>query len=232
MGEVEAGDRGEPVEAVGEGGVLEPGGEEAGGLGALSGSDDDEHALNCARTTGPKRASGVTKLAREIFVGFLQRVGIAGRTAVRAISASCSVQASRGVPGAKPGEVGALPQPVADGVGVHEQRPRGALDRATAARSTPRASRASRPGADQRQVDLLDQVPAGVAVAGQRPLGQQVVAARPGAARPASRPRRGARPAPPARRAGACSGRRTPGRPRPGPRRNARPAARPPCGSR
>ena len=29
----------------------------------------------------------------------------------------------------------------------------------------------------QRQVDLLDQVPAGVAVAGQRPLGQQLVAA-------------------------------------------------------
>ena len=52
VGEVEAGDGGEPVEARGEGRVLEPGREEAGGLGALAGSDDDEHDDPLCRSTG------------------------------------------------------------------------------------------------------------------------------------------------------------------------------------
>ena len=39
-----------------EAGQLEPGGEEAGGLGALSGRDDDEHGLALCRTTNGSRA--------------------------------------------------------------------------------------------------------------------------------------------------------------------------------
>ena len=46
-------------------------------------------------------------------------------------------------------------------------------------------------GLPQRQVDLVDEVPAGVAVAGEHPLGEQVVGWPPGAARRASRRRRG-----------------------------------------
>ena len=44
--QVEAADRGEPAEPLGEGRVLEPGRQEAGGLGPLAGSDDDEHGVN------------------------------------------------------------------------------------------------------------------------------------------------------------------------------------------
>ena len=50
--EVEPGDRREPVEAGGEGPVLEPGLEETGGLGALAGSNDDEHGLHSAGSRG------------------------------------------------------------------------------------------------------------------------------------------------------------------------------------
>ena len=52
VGEVEAGDRGQPVEPRGEGRVLEPGREEAGGLGALTGGDDDEHDVHSAGSAG------------------------------------------------------------------------------------------------------------------------------------------------------------------------------------
>ncbi len=41
--EVDAGGVGERGEVVGERGLGEPGGEESGGLGALSGADDDNH---------------------------------------------------------------------------------------------------------------------------------------------------------------------------------------------
>ena len=58
VGEVEAGDGGEPVEARGERRVLEPGLEEAGSLGTLAGSDDDEHDLHSAANGGPDLASG------------------------------------------------------------------------------------------------------------------------------------------------------------------------------
>ena len=43
--EVEPGDRGEPAQPVAHPGQLEPGGEEAGGLGALSRADESEHVL-------------------------------------------------------------------------------------------------------------------------------------------------------------------------------------------
>ena len=48
VGEVEAGDGGQPLETLGEGRVLQPGGQEAGRLGALPGRDDDEHGLHSA----------------------------------------------------------------------------------------------------------------------------------------------------------------------------------------
>ena len=45
LDEVETGHGGEPLEARGEGRVLEPGGEETGGLGPLTRGDDDEHVI-------------------------------------------------------------------------------------------------------------------------------------------------------------------------------------------
>ena len=67
VGQVEAGDGRQPVEARGEGRVLEPGREETGGLGALAGSDDDEHGLHsaaCGHRSLALRAR--TKLRRAI----------------------------------------------------------------------------------------------------------------------------------------------------------------------
>ena len=58
VGQVEAGDRREPVEARGERRVLEPGREEAGRLGTLAGSDDHEHVTQLCRDRGPDLASG------------------------------------------------------------------------------------------------------------------------------------------------------------------------------
>jgi len=46
LDQVDAGDRREPLHAVAESRQLEPGGEEAGGLGALSRADDDEHVFS------------------------------------------------------------------------------------------------------------------------------------------------------------------------------------------
>ena len=83
--------------------------------------------------------------------------------------------------------VGDLPQPVAHGVRVHEERAGGRLERRAVLEVRRQRLDQGAPAPAQRQVDLLDQVPAGVAVAGQRPLGQQVVGWPPGAARPASR---------------------------------------------
>ncbi len=48
VGEVETGDRGQPLEPLGEGRVFQPRGQEAGRLGALPGRDDDEHGLHSA----------------------------------------------------------------------------------------------------------------------------------------------------------------------------------------
>ena len=59
--QVDAGDRGEPLEAGREDGVLEPGREEAGGLGPLAGSDDDEHV-----TTVPGAATWARVRRRRI----------------------------------------------------------------------------------------------------------------------------------------------------------------------
>ncbi|MDR6171359.1 hypothetical protein QE359_002388 [Curtobacterium sp. SORGH_AS776] len=60
-GEVDADGLGPRPHAVTDGGVLEPGGEEAGGLGALSGRDDDDHRT--ILPVGPRRTR----------VGFPQR---------------------------------------------------------------------------------------------------------------------------------------------------------------
>ncbi len=56
VGEVDAGHCAQPVQAVGDGGFGEPRGEEAGGLGALSGRDDCEHVSTLANSAG--RAGG------------------------------------------------------------------------------------------------------------------------------------------------------------------------------
>ncbi len=48
VGQVEAGDGGQPLEPLGEGRVFQPRGQEAGRLGALPGRDDDEHGLHSA----------------------------------------------------------------------------------------------------------------------------------------------------------------------------------------
>jgi hypothetical protein len=64
VGEVDARDRGQPVEPRGEGRVLEPRREEAGGLGPLAGSDDDEHGVNCAGSRGGHAGRTPTKLTR------------------------------------------------------------------------------------------------------------------------------------------------------------------------
>ena len=71
--QVEAGDRGQPGEALGGSWVLEPGGQEAGGLGPLAGSDDGEHT-STAVAPGPRTAcSARTKIAGGALVGTLQR---------------------------------------------------------------------------------------------------------------------------------------------------------------
>ena len=71
--QVEPGHGRQPLEAGPERVVLEPGGEEAGGLGALAGRDDDEHGLHSAQRPGPVSPPAPTNLARRFFVGFLQR---------------------------------------------------------------------------------------------------------------------------------------------------------------
>jgi hypothetical protein len=48
LDQVDAGDSGKPLHAVAEARQLEPGREEAGGLGALSRADDDEHLFSLA----------------------------------------------------------------------------------------------------------------------------------------------------------------------------------------
>ena len=178
----------------------------------------------------------------------------AWRPSTRAI---CRVSASRGIGGARPVRSADLAQAVAHGVGVHEERAGGGLERrARAAKYAVRVSISVPSARRAAAVDLLDQVAARVAVAGQRPLGQQVVAGAPaGRVRPARRrpgaptarrgprrglrrgPRRGGRPRPARRRrsarrrAAALVGvrRRRPGSPRAGrpARRTARPCPRP-----
>ncbi len=63
VGEVDASDHGEPLQARGEGGVLQPGAEEPGGLGSLSGGDDDEHAPHSAGPSGHVSLPARTKLS-------------------------------------------------------------------------------------------------------------------------------------------------------------------------
>ena len=72
VGQVEPGDGREPVEAGGERRVLEPGGEEAGGLGSLTGSDDDEHGLQPSGSGASRAPSGAHETRPTRFVGFLQ----------------------------------------------------------------------------------------------------------------------------------------------------------------
>ena len=78
VGQVEAGDRGEPVEARGERRVLQPGLEEAGSLGTLAGSDDDEHTSTLPRR-GSRPRLGPHENDRRVFVGFLQTAVCYGR---------------------------------------------------------------------------------------------------------------------------------------------------------
>jgi hypothetical protein len=60
--QVQVGDGREPREARREGRILEPGLEESGGLGALAGSDDDEHVLHCAAWWRSVSCPGQTKV--------------------------------------------------------------------------------------------------------------------------------------------------------------------------
>ena len=80
VGEIEPGDGREPLEAGGEGRVLEPGGEEAGGLGSLTGSDDDEHGSSLA-APGVWMRLGRARTHPTLFVGFLQRNWVRARRA-------------------------------------------------------------------------------------------------------------------------------------------------------
>ncbi len=65
--EVEAGDRGQPAQPFAERGVLDPGGQEAGGLGPLAGSDDGEHTSTLSRR-GLGRALGATRRFAGVFL--------------------------------------------------------------------------------------------------------------------------------------------------------------------
>ena len=91
-------------------------------------------------------------------------------------SAIRRVSACRGSDGGVAGEVGGLAQPVAHGVGVHEQGACGRLHRRPALEVRREGLDQGALGLRQRQVDLVDQVSPRVAVSGEHPLGQQVVA--------------------------------------------------------
>jgi hypothetical protein len=60
--EVHPGDGREPGHAVPESGELQPGVEESRGLGALSGRDDNQHALHSAPFRGARKVSGTDEI--------------------------------------------------------------------------------------------------------------------------------------------------------------------------
>ena len=100
VGEIEPGHRRQRLEAGAESAVLEPGREESRRLGALTGSDDDQHVNNSAVWTGRDLASGMHETLREFFVGFLQGTRASVRPDCRpSTSAISSVNACRGTEG-------------------------------------------------------------------------------------------------------------------------------------
>ena len=106
VGQVDAGHRGEPVEARREGGVLEPGREEAGGLGTLSGCDDDEHpsTLPCRRGSAHLRQAPISpgEFCRNLTSRRGGPIGSARPDCRPSTNAISNVNASRGMVGVKP----------------------------------------------------------------------------------------------------------------------------------
>src|SRR5690349_18969960 len=99
---------------------------------------------------GPDLASGAHENRRANFVGFLQR------TAGLAAQHQRDLQRERvaRVGGGEPGQVGGLAQPVADRVRVHEQGPRGRLDRRAVLEVRRQGLDERAPGVEEREVDL------------------------------------------------------------------------------
>ena len=71
--QVEPGERGPPAQPGLGAGQVEPGGEEAGLLGTLTGSDDGEHVYPLCRIPAGHAVAGADETALPNFVGFLQR---------------------------------------------------------------------------------------------------------------------------------------------------------------
>ncbi len=98
--QIEVCHRGEPLEALLESGQLEPGGEEAGSLGALTGRDDDEHGA-----TLPHRASGTgtgANQARGVALWDSYKIGGGCSSSRPRVRATRKVKASRGSVGTSP----------------------------------------------------------------------------------------------------------------------------------
>lgn len=73
VGEVDSGDRGQPVEPAGEGGIFQPRFEESWGLGALTRRDDDEHVTTLPEP-GASWVWDAHEFCRAVFVTILQNV--------------------------------------------------------------------------------------------------------------------------------------------------------------
>ena len=179
-------------------GQLEPGGEHAGGLGALARSEDGDHTVHNGPADGSRRRPRHGQRSGPAFVGIRQSaaqvlpVMFGGQ-----LSVNCNVsesaeherdpqrQRAAGVGGGLAADLGHPPQPVADGVRVHEQGAGGRFQRAAGVEERGDGLDEHVAGVDERAVDV---------------------------ARPAGRGPRGRRPAP-ARAAGRrrCTGRGAPG---------------------
>ena len=172
--EVEPGDGREPAEPVREAGHLEPGGEEAGGLGALAGRDDDEHGSSVPnRGRGP--AHDATN-AQGVNLEVSYNVGVRSAPASRPRAMrSRSDQASRGIGRRQAGDLGDPAQAVPHGVRVDEQRPRRALEGAAVVEVRGDGLEQVASAATSGRYDLVDEPATACGVAVQRPLGQQVV---------------------------------------------------------
>ena len=176
--QVEAGRAGRPRDRLGDGRQLEPRGEHAGGLGALTGADDDEHVLHSCLpgAAGPRSRRAPT--FSDALVRLLQRVLLrrSGRR-VEPAERERGLQDVRlaGVQRVPAGHVGDAPQAVADRVRVHVERARRSLERASRA-EVGRERLQQRPLAGgERRVRLGDERPARRLVADEHAFGQQLV---------------------------------------------------------
>ena len=97
--QVDAGDRGQPAEALGDPGNLEPWVQERRGLGALAGAGDGEHEDNPALPQGPTALKTPTNLLRLFLEVSYKSSGSVNRPAAIAVR---SVNPSRGRVGSQP----------------------------------------------------------------------------------------------------------------------------------